>query len=355
MRRTLGVILLLALMGGFGFGVNRLIASRKARIQTEAGVAAPTTTRPSLILPGTLYLVQHGDIYSLSGGYFTDLHLPVTSGSWMQPAIVPGTHRIVAVLRADEFSDVYLMNGDGTGVERLSNNATTKVLDVWLNHWMFWPRVGADGSTFYVSYDEPKDSSTYAVDFAIWTGSLTGKLTSHQLSAPYYYTGGDVEPTPLAGGGILFSEYVVGSGNVYSLVSVLTKPLGNPTYITSATDDCGQPALSPDGTHLAMVCVGGTGLQSTRLEVASLNGTTLGTPRVLVNNCLCSAPSWAPDGSGLTYYAPADSSGHFELWWISGAGGTSPHTPQEVTTNLDFDATSPPAWSPLTTALVLPR
>jgi hypothetical protein len=59
MRRAITVVVLLALMGGFGFGVNRLIASRKAKIPTEATVYIPTATRPSIVLPGTMYLAQH--------------------------------------------------------------------------------------------------------------------------------------------------------------------------------------------------------------------------------------------------------------------------------------------------------
>ena len=72
MRRALTVVLLLALMAGFGFGVNRLIASRKSKIPTEATVFVPSATRPKIVLPGTLYLAQNGDIYRLSDGFFTD-------------------------------------------------------------------------------------------------------------------------------------------------------------------------------------------------------------------------------------------------------------------------------------------
>ena len=116
-------------------------------------------------------------------------------------------------------------------------------------------------------------------------------------------------------------------------------------YLTDATEDCAQPAVSPGGTMVAMVCTNGTGLQSTSLDVAPLQGTTLGTPQVLVANCLCSAPAWAPDGSGLAYLAPADATGHFQLWWIAGAGTAAAKAPRQVTTQLDFDATSPPAWT----------
>ena len=75
-----------------------------------------------------------------------------------------------------------------------------------------------------------------------------------------------------------------------------------------------------------------------------------------MNNCLCAAPAWAPDGSGLVYFNPADSSGHFELWWIKGALAATTTSPAvQVTTDLDFDATSPPSWSPLATIPTMSR
>ena len=104
--------------------MNRLIASRKHTIPTEATVFIPTATRPKIVLPGTLYLAQNGDIYRLSDGFFTDLHLPTTSGSWMQPAYLPNSQDIVAVLRAAQYSNLYLLSSQGSIIRRLSNNAT---------------------------------------------------------------------------------------------------------------------------------------------------------------------------------------------------------------------------------------
>src|SRR6202163_2531346 len=167
MRRAITVIVLLALMAGFGVGVNRLIASRKHTIPTEATVFIPTATRPKVVLPGTLYLAQNGDIYRLSDGFFTDLHLPKTSGSWMQPAYVPNSQDIVAVLRAPEYSNLYLLNSQGGIIRRLSNNANPHLDTVYLNHWMFYPHMGADGNTIYFSYDQPKNSSTLAVHLSV--------------------------------------------------------------------------------------------------------------------------------------------------------------------------------------------
>lgn len=356
MRRAITVVTLLALMAGFGFGVNRLIASRKTKIPPETSSYVPTATRPAVVLPGTLYLAQGGQLYSLSNGFFTSLHSSTATGNWMQPAYVPGTQELVAVLRTPEFSNLYLLNNQGTILRRLSNNAAPAKHpgQVWLNHWMFWPRFGPTG-TLYFSYDQPKNSTTLAVDFSIWSGALNGTLAKQQLSTGNAFTGGDTDPTPMANGDIIYARYSISNGSAYSLIALQTKSQGTPVILSTVAQDCGQPAPSPDGTMVAMICIGGTGLQSTRLEVAPLVGNKLGTPRTVVNNCLCSGPAWAPDGSGLVYYNATDTAGHFELWWIKGALTAAPAAPLQVTTSLDFDATSPPSWSPLTTIPVMTR
>jgi len=355
MRRAVSVIVLLALMAGFGFGVNRLIASRKHKIPTEATVFIPSATRPKIVLPGTLYLAQNGDIYRLSNGYFTDLHLSTKSGSWMQPAYIPNSQNIVAVLRAAEYSNLYLLSGSGAILRQLSNNSNPHIDKVYLNNWMFYPHIGADGTTVYFSYDEPKNSTTLAVDFSVWSGTLSGKLANKLLTNSNPFTGGDVDPTPLANGSVLYSKFAIANGNAYSEIAIQVNPLAKPIVLTTPAQDCGQPAPSPDGTRVAMICIGGTGLQSTRLEVATMSNGKLGTPTTLVNNCLCADPVWAPDGSGLVYYNTADVTGHFELWWIKGALTVAPSPPLLVTTNLDFDASSPPSWSPLSSVPVMSR
>jgi hypothetical protein len=340
MRRFLVIVLLLALMGGFAFGVNRFFALRKTNV---AAATTPTLSRPAFVLPGTLYIAQQGAIYRLNNGTFTDLHLP-KMGTWMQPAVVPGTSNFVAVLRTAAYSEVYLIDSGGNIVKQLSHNATT-TSTIQLNHWMFWPHVGSDGQTFYVSYDSPKSTASYEIEFAVWAGSLSAQLTSKQWTDPFGYTGGDVAAIPMANGGLLYSKYQISNGQVYSRLAIETRARANPVYLTDAEADCGEPALSPDNTMLAMICTGGTGLQSTHLEIATLTGTKLGTPRVLLDNCLCASPAWAANGTGLSYFAPVDATGHFQLWWIANAAGVTPKAPKQVTAALDFDATSPPAWS----------
>jgi len=114
-----------------------------------------------------------------------------------------------------------------------------------------------------------------------------------------------------------------------------------------------------------MICTKGG--QTADLEVATFDGTTLGPPQILVAGMQAAEPTWAPDGSGLVFLAPGDIAGDFQLFWervpanlLSGVATTTstsrtararstpsppaPPAPIQLTSNLDFDATSPIAW-----------
>jgi hypothetical protein len=103
--------------------------------------------------------------------------------------------------------------------------------------------------------------------------------------------------------------------------------------------------------------------QESYLVVASWNGSTLGTRVKVVRGQLVAQPTWAPDGSGILYLAPATGNGPFQMWFLPSAGFTPQPSPTpnygpivtpspveqvkpiQITTNNGFDATSPIAWS----------
>lgn len=345
MRRLRFLAVLLVLWVAFGFGVNRFLESRKSVLITHPAAAIPTAVKPVFTLPGTVYLSQAGHLYRFSAGKFTDMGLSTAEGSWVQPALgTPG--RLLVVARAAEYSDIYLVDATtGAIVQKLTSNATPKAAHVELNAWSFWPHLASDGATVVFGYDGPKTGLTYEVHFAVWSGPLAGRLESRQWTSPTLYTGGDVDPVPLSGGGVIYASYALNAqSQIVSRVATVAKPGAAPVYLTGQSDDCGEPAVSPDGTQVAVVCTSDT--QTARLEVIPLLKGVPGVARVLVGNCLCASPAWSPDGVSMLYLAPADATGHFQLWWINNAGAPVPAPPKAVTTSLDFDATSAPAWAP---------
>jgi hypothetical protein len=128
---------------------------------------------------------------------------------------------------------------------------------------------------------------------------------------------------------------------------------------------------------MAMICTHQT--QVSYLALASWNGSSLGARHNVITNQLVAQPTWAPDGNGIAYLAPAHIGQGFQLWFlpklayappppspvptiIPTPGGPvssplpsptpSPAPPPviikpiQMTANLGFDATSPIVWIP---------
>jgi Tol biopolymer transport system component len=369
-RRLLIVGPLLVLMAGFGLGVYHVLGSFKT--DTTKAATNPTESAAIFALPGTLYLSQEGTIYKLQGQKFTAI---TDNRGWMQPAIL-ADGSLLAVRRDADYSDLFHLDAGGRVIAQLTNDKGKAIED---NHWVFFPRASPSGSSVFYSYDAPKFG--FRVDIAIWSsplGTTTATpragngTTGKQWTQPNEYTGGDVQPVPLAGGGLIYVGYGIDpKEHINATILLASGPQRQSVPLTAIEDDCSAPSLSPDGRTVAMICTHGTQVAS--LEVASFDGKRLGPLRTVVTGGLVAAPVWAPDGSGLAYLAPAATGGRFQLWWLAGAAsaavpatpspsavprGTTPvpspsvpatavpglAAPLQVTTNLDFDATSAPAW-----------
>lgn len=361
--RRIAAVLFVPLMLAFGSGVYLYLGTLKSKVVKEQP-KLPTVTKPSFALPGTMYVVQDGRLFKLSRGGFTEIG---PGGDWSMPTLTPDHTHLIAVSRGGQFSDLYLLDLNGHVIKRLTHN-DSRILDG--NHWAFYPHVSADGTSVLYSYDSPKFG--YRVDFSIWSMPLNGtQAQARRRTVPNDYTGGDVSPIPLGGTNMLYVSHSIDASTVvHSQIWLQSRALAQGTPLTSLVDDCSQPALSPDGTQLAMICSGGK--QTERLEVASFNGNALGPPRVLLDGGIYASPAWSPDGKALVYYAPSGAAGHFQLWWValpvaatpsptptathspSGSGAASSivvptplpanPVPVQVTQGVDLSATSAPAW-----------
>ena len=362
---------LVVLMIVSGSATYWILGSRTSKVGLAPSKPTATTPRPqAFTLPGTLYLSQEGALYSLNAGKFNEL---TAESGWMQPSL-SANGDIVAVKRSAYYSDLYLLNPNGTVKRRITNNSQPRNSDTGLYHWVFYPHVSADGKTIWLAYDKPKFA--YDVVLSIWSMPYSGSLSSGRLwGNAADYTGGDVQPLPVRGG-VLYTKYDYASRYNPNLDARLTGMLfvTNGTTpgreLTTPENDCRDPAISPDGTTVAMICT--YMKQISYLTLASWNGSKLGPLRTILTDQIIAQPTWAPDGSGIAYLAPAaGQTGDFQLWWLPKAfyapptppvptptpggpyNGTLPTPtppaapvvkPIQVTTNNGFDATSPLAW-----------
>lgn len=348
-----------------------------ARHQSKAVAAPPqkptaATPRPeALVLPGTLYLTQSGALYSLTAGRF---HQLTPEAGWTQPSASPDGTTLLMVKESSYYSDVYQLNRFGTAIRQLTNNQYRYGMsDPSYNHWSFYPRFGLDGQTVWMAYDGTKGDGDYVLMLNVWAMPINGTMRQARgWTNPNFGTGGDVQPVPVPQGGIVYTKYDYDAEGRLSAQLWFTNRVGSYGHpLTDLSEDCREPSVSPDGSQLAMICT--YVKQVSYLTIASWNGSSLGPRKNIVTNQLVAQPTWAPDGSGIAYLAPAESAGPFQLWWLPKEGyvpypapppptpvpggprnGTippptaiptpPPAKPVAVTTNDGFDATSPLAW-----------
>jgi Tol biopolymer transport system component len=370
-RFVLGVCLVV-LMVVTGVTTFLYIGTRHSK--AIAAPIKPTAAQPTprgFVLPGTLYVAQNGALYSLNSGRYRQL---TPEAGWMQPSLMPNGNLLV-VKRAGFSSDVYILNVFGRPLAQLTNNAAPKrSYDTGDNHWAFYPYSSSDGKTVYLSYDKPKGG--YEVDLSVWSMPVNGGLArGTDWSYSQGYTGGDFQPIPVPGG-IIYTKYLRAlDGTIHSQIWFLSRPAPSSLYAgrqwTTPAEDCRSPAIAPGGKYLAMVCT--FGKQISYLVIAPFSGQNIGARQIVINDQMVAQPTWAPDGSGIAYLAPAIGDQPFQLWFLpraayfppvvpspspipGGPGSASANStpspepapvikPFQMSTSLAFDATSTIAWA----------
>jgi Tol biopolymer transport system component len=335
MRWLIGAALVVAMLA-FGIGFYHAAGYLKGD--------RPVARRPTQVLarplPGTMYLVQSGAIYRFQHGSFTEV---TDDDGWMQPAAKPGGSELVAVRREPNYSDLYLLSTAGKPMTQLTHNSVPGPA-VENNHWSFYPRFSGDGSTLFYDYDAKDLYNPYRVDLAIFASpSDPASRGSVQWTDPNQYTGGDVNPVPLQGGGLVYTKYSIDdSFQVHAQIWAQKRQRSAGKALTEPQLGCGQPAISPDEKLIAMVCTKGSN-QSAELDVAPFDPATLtlGSPATLVSGQLVSAPAFSPDGKTIAYLAPSAPGGAFQLWTVTSSGSASERA---ITTDLGLDSTSAPVW-----------
>jgi TolB protein len=331
-RWLIGAGLVVAMLA-FGVGIYHVAAAFKGDHKV---IRRPTAITAS-VLPGTLYVAQGGAVYRFQHGSFNQI---TADDGWMQPTAAPNG-QLVVVKREPNYSDLYLLSTSGRQMAQLTHNATPGSVES--NHWAFYPRVSPDGQTLFYAFDPKDPYNSYRVDLAIFASGVTGGSRPVDWTQPNEFTGGDVTPVPLKGGGLIYTKYSIDDqSQVHAQIWIQRRPGSQGVALTAADLGCAQPAISPDEKFIAMVCSKGSN-QSAELDVAPFDAAalTLGPPTTLVSGQLVASPAFAPDGKTIAFLAPSTPGGGFQLWTVNPSLAGSV---REITTDLGLDSTSAPVW-----------
>ena len=190
--------------------------------------------------------------------------------------------------RGGETLDLYVMNSDGTNVQRLTTGANV-VLHTW----------SPDGRRIFY------DSVTEDESFGIFSVSDDGEWNTTVIE------GNDANPAWSPDGeSIVFASGRDGNKNIY----LMDIDGGNQTRLTDDSSADERPAWSPNGEQIAFVSTRLTGVESglDRIWVMDLDGEnqhalTIDPGRSIADT----TPSWSPSGLEIAFQSAED----FEINW----------------------------------------
>jgi TolB protein len=238
--------------------------------------------------------------------------------------------------------EIYLMNGDGTDVRRLTNNGASDI----------FPSLSPDGTKIIFESNrrrapgEPPNVSdlflmntdgtdqTWLRRGSSATWSPDGRSIAFHASA----SGTALPVTPYPGSATLDSDIFV--VNLHDFLEKKASPR-NITNSPAAVDD--DPDWSPDGKTIIFTshAANDDHTNAVTAEIYALDADGKGTPRALThNNNEERAPAWSPDGKRILFCCRRGSKPDFDLCVMNADGSGE----VKLTDNPLGDLT--PSWSP---------
>lgn len=321
-----------------------LLSTACAGVLPASGIVAVDAPAAASV-SGRLLYVRDGTIEEISSVGTRDLAKPNPAvGAFMNPAWSPDGARIAYAVRQKDYSDVGVMNADGSNQTLLTHDQSGVVQD---NLWAAMPSWSTpDGATLVFSSDRGKEEPN--IDLRLWAMTVATRAL-RQVSTPNIQAGGDLDAQFRPGhpSQLVYTKwaYDATATSTYAQLVLLDIASGASYTLTSPKETDFQPAWSPDGKTLAFVRRGaGTDeLYAAPVPEAVAADTTL-TPTLLESG-VDAQPAWSPDGNALAYIAETDN--QFDLYQVGVT--TSPTLaprgkPERLTTN-GVDATSRPSWT----------
>ena len=231
-------------------------------------------------------------------------------------ALTPMTafRRIAFASDRDGNFEIYVMNADGTGQTRLTNNPAADRVPAW----------SPDRSKIAFTSNRDGNDEIYVMK-ADGTGQANLTNNPADDGAPAWSPDGSK---------IAFTSYRDGKNQIYVMNADGTGQTGltnNPAYGD-------HPAWSPDGSKIAFV-----GSWEGNDEIYVMNADGSGQTNLTNNPAADGAPAWSPDGSKIAFDSDREWDGlHYDEIYVMNANGTGQTRLTETPGAFDVG----PAWSP---------
>jgi Tol biopolymer transport system component len=311
-----------------------------------SGFAAPHVLAARLS-SGRLLYVRNGSIEELTTNGSQKL-LAANPGNWtyMDPAFSPDGQQIAFVKREKNFSDIGVMNADGSNQILLTHDQSNVIPD---NLWAVSPTWSADGNHIAFASDRGKDEATGSIDLRIWLLNL-GTRGLVRLTTPFFQAGGDANPQFRPGHPhqLVYAKwrYAPDGATTYAVLMLLDLRTGVEYALTPLDGANFEPAWSPDGKVLAFVHRGTSTDDIVAATVPdSVTQNVVLKWSTLVSGGMNAEPCFSPNGRHLAYVG--ETSNNFALYQVGitlGPTITVQGSPEQLV-GTPVDAASRLSWA----------
>jgi TolB protein len=274
-------------------------------------------------LPGKILFVKEGNVWAWSDGRARQL---TAGGTWREPRLSPDGTEIAYVYRSTNFSEIFVMNSDGSDSRRLTSSQSSSLAD---NDWVFRPTWSPDGSQLaFIS-----DGESY--NPIVWLMNKDGSGKKQVLGVSAIQEAADTLSWAPEGKRLMVTAFGAEVSQIVLLE--LGRLTGQP--LTNNPKGAFDPAWSPDGSTLALA-VRESGRTDVRLRPVE-NAEEVEVSR----GGLARAPAWSPDGRQLSYLSSRG--GSFELYVVDVVakdGHLAVQNERQLTHDLNVDAPSGLSW-----------